>query len=57
MLHRLIHLQQISGRSQITDFDQVVELDTEYIDKWSIWYDFWIMINTVFSMLRRKGAY
>ena len=50
-------LWQISGRSQITDFDQVVELDTEYIDKWSIWYDFWIMIKTVFSMLRRKGAY
>ena len=50
-------LWQISGRSQITDFDQVVELDTEYIDKWSIWFDLWIMIKTVFSMLRRKGAY
>ena len=50
-------LWQISGRSQITDFDQVVELDTEYIDKWSIWYDFRIMIKTVFSLLRRKGAY
>ena len=50
-------LWQISGRSQITDFDHVVELDTEYIDKWSIWYDFEIMIKTVFSMLRRKGAY
>ena len=50
-------LWQISGRSQITDFEQVVELDTEYIDKWSIWYDFEIMIKTVFSMLRRKGAY
>lgn len=48
---------QVSGRSQITDFDEIVELDTEYIDKWSIWFDFWIMIKTVFSMLRRKGAY
>ena len=48
---------QVSGRSQITDFDEIVELDTEYIDKWRIWFDFWIMIKTVFSMLRRKGAY
>lgn len=50
-------LWQVSGRSQITDFDRIVELDTEYIDKWSIWFDFWIMIKTVFVLLRRKGAY
>ena len=48
---------QVSGRSQITDFDKIVELDTEYIDNWSIWLDFKIMIKTVFSMLQRKGAY
>ncbi|MBQ8547450.1 MAG: sugar transferase, partial [Lachnospiraceae bacterium] len=48
---------QVSGRSQITDFDQIVELDTEYIDHWSIWLDFKIMIKTVFSLLQRKGAY
>lgn len=50
-------LWQVSGRSQITDFDKIVELDTEYIDKWSIWFDFWLMIKTVFALLRRKGAY
>ncbi len=48
---------QVSGRSQITDFDKIVELDTEYIDNWSIWLDFKIMIKTVFSLLQRKGAY
>ncbi len=48
---------QVSGRSQITDFDKIVELDTEYIDKWSIWLDFKIMIKTAFSLLQRKGAY
>lgn len=48
---------QVSGRSQITDFDEIVELDTEYIDKWSIWFDFKILFKTVFSLLRRKGAY
>ncbi len=48
---------QVSGRSQITDFDEIVELDTIYIDNWSIWYDFKIMIKTVLSLLKRKGAY
>ena len=50
-------LWQVSGRSQITDFDEIVELDTEYIDKWSIWFDFRIMLKTVFCLLKRKGAY
>ena len=48
---------QVSGRSQITDFDKIVELDTEYIDHWSIWLDFKIMFKTVLSLLQRKGAY
>lgn len=48
---------QVSGRSQITDFEKIVELDTIYIDNWSIWSDFKIMIKTVFSLLKRKGAY
>lgn len=48
---------QVSGRSEITDFNEIVELDTEYIDKWSIWFDFKIMFKTVFSLLKRKGAY
>ncbi|MDD5900705.1 MAG: sugar transferase [Lachnospiraceae bacterium] len=50
-------LWQVSGRSQITDFDEIVELDTIYIDKWSIWFDFKIMFKTVFALLQRKGAY
>ena len=48
---------QVSGRSQITDFDKIVELDTEYIDNWSIGLDFKIMVKTVLSLLQRKGAY
>lgn len=48
---------QVSGRSQITDFEKIVELDTEYIDNWSIWLDFKIMLKTVTSLLQRKGAY
>lgn len=48
---------QVSGRSQITDFEEIVELDTIYIDKWSIWLDFKIMLKTVLSLIQRKGAY
>ena len=48
---------QVNGRSEITDFEEIVELDTIYIDKWSIWLDFKIMIKTVLSMLQKKGAY
>ena len=48
---------QVSGRSQITNFEKIVELDTEYIDNWSIWLDFKIMLKTVTSLLQRKGAY
>jgi lipopolysaccharide/colanic/teichoic acid biosynthesis glycosyltransferase len=49
---------QVSGRSQITDFDEVVELDTEYIDKWSISLDIKILFKTVVQMVfRNDGAY
>lgn len=47
---------QVSGRSKITDFDEVVRLDTKYIDQWSIWLDFKIMIKTVFVILGIRGA-
>ena len=48
---------QISGRSEITDFDEVVQLDTQYIDRWSIVLDFSIIIKTALSLITRKGAY
>lgn len=47
---------QVSGRSEITDFEQIVELDTEYIDKWSVFLDFKIMILTVLQVFMHKGA-
>ena len=49
---------QTRGRSEITDFDEVVALDTEYIDNWSLWLDIKILFKTVFQVLsRKKGAY
>ncbi len=49
---------QISGRSNITDFDEVVRLDTKYIDSWSIWKDIEIIVKTMFMLVfKNKGAY
>ena len=49
-------LWQISGRSDITDFEEVVRLDREYIQNWSIWLDLKILFKTVGVVLRHEGA-
>ncbi|MBE6933249.1 MAG: sugar transferase [Ruminococcaceae bacterium] len=49
-------LWQVSGRSNITDFEQVVELDKEYIRKWSMGLDFRILLQTVKAVLGRDGS-
>lgn len=47
---------QVSGRSNIQDFEEVVKLDCEYIDNWSLWLDAKIMFKTVGVVLTHKGA-
>ena len=47
---------QVSGRSEITDFEQVVKLDTEYICNFSLGLDIRILFKTVQVILQRKGA-
>ena len=49
-------LWQISGRSEITNFDDVVKLDVAYIDDWTIWKDFEILLKTIKVVLMRDGA-
>ncbi|MGC6581082.1 MAG: sugar transferase [Akkermansiaceae bacterium] len=49
-------LWQISGRSEITDFEEWVNLDTCYIDNWSIWEDLRILTKTIPAVLFGKGA-
>lgn len=49
-------LWQVSGRSEITDFNEVVKLDTEYITKFRIMLDVKILLKTVKVLLQRKGA-
>ena len=47
---------QVSGRSEITDFEEVVRLDTEYIANWSLGLDLWILFKTFGAIFSRKGA-
>jgi lipopolysaccharide/colanic/teichoic acid biosynthesis glycosyltransferase len=47
---------QVSGRNQISDFDQWVKLDLEYIDRWSLWLDFRILVRTVWAVLAGTGS-
>lgn len=46
---------QVSGRSDITDFEEVVRLDTEYIENWSFGLDMKIVLKTIKVVLGRKG--
>jgi exopolysaccharide biosynthesis polyprenyl glycosylphosphotransferase len=52
----LTGMWQVSGRSDIQDFEEIVRLDLEYIDKWSLGLDIKILIMTVFAVLGRKGS-
>ena len=47
---------QVSGRSEITDFEEVVRLDTRYINEWSIGLDIKILLQTVNAVVKRKGS-
>lgn len=49
-------LWQISGRSDITEFEQVVELDKKYIREWSMGLDLKILFQTVLVVLTKKGS-
>jgi exopolysaccharide biosynthesis polyprenyl glycosylphosphotransferase len=49
-------LWQISGRSEVTDFNEWVRLDLEYIDNWSVWLDLKIIWLTIPVVLTGKGA-
>ena len=47
---------QVSGRSNINDFEEVVKLDCEYIDNWNLWLDIQILLKTVKVVLTHEGA-
>ena len=47
---------QVSGRSDITDFEEVVRLDKEYIENWNIGMDIKILFKTVLVVFRKDGS-
>ena len=49
-------LWQVSGRNQILDFKDCVRLDLEYIDNWSLWLDFKILLRTIPAVFAGTGA-
>jgi len=49
-------LWQVSGRSDIADFEEVVALDTTYVREWSVLLDVKILLQTIPAVFRRNGA-
>ena len=47
---------QVSGRSDITDFEEVVRLDKEYIENWNLGMDIKILFKTVMVVVRKDGS-
>ena len=52
----LTGLWQVSGRSDITDFKEVLKLDLQYIDNWSLTSDIRILLMTIWVVIMKKGA-
>ena len=50
-------LWQVDGRSHITDFDEWVKMDLEYIDTWSLWLDIKILLKAIPAVVSGRGAY
>jgi lipopolysaccharide/colanic/teichoic acid biosynthesis glycosyltransferase len=48
---------QANGRSKVSDFDTVVELDLRYQKRWSPWYDLALIVKTIYVVFVFEGAY
>ncbi|HET9465685.1 MAG TPA: sugar transferase [Gemmatimonadales bacterium] len=48
---------QVNGRNRITDFEEVIRLETDYIREWTIWKDLGILLRTVPAVVFMRGAH
>ena len=53
----LTGLWQVSGRNRIDIFDEIVRLDIQYIELWSLWLDLKILLRTCRVLLSGRGAF
>ena len=51
----LTGLWQVYGNGGVKDFEDIVRLDCEYIDNWSLWLDCKILAKTVVKVMRGEG--
>lgn len=56
VLPGLTGMWQVNGRSE-TSYEERIYFDTFYIQNWSIWLDLWILIKTIYVVIKGKGAY
>ena len=47
---------QANGRSRVKDFEDIVKMDLDYQDKWSIAYDIYLILKTIRVVLNKSGA-
>jgi lipopolysaccharide/colanic/teichoic acid biosynthesis glycosyltransferase len=47
----------VNGRNLITDFEEIIRLETEYIRGWTIWKDLGLLLRTVPVVLFMRGAH
>lgn len=52
----LTGLWQVSGRSEVENFDDVVKYDLKYIDGWSLTLDFKILLRTIWVVAAGRGS-
>jgi lipopolysaccharide/colanic/teichoic acid biosynthesis glycosyltransferase len=48
---------QVNGRNQVTDFEKVISLESEYVRNWSLGSDLAILVRTIPAVLRMDGAH
>lgn len=53
----LTGMWQVNGRSLVTDFEKIVEMDVDYIDNWSLMEDIRILCKTVAVLIKHADAY
>jgi lipopolysaccharide/colanic/teichoic acid biosynthesis glycosyltransferase len=50
----LTGLWQVSGRNEVSNFEDIVKLDTKYIDTWSLWLDIKIILKTFIVLFKGR---